>query len=120
VKTPANKNNNYWSLLSCLVKEQEDEEVEHTSADHYLSAVTDFQPSMLQNKMAAKWKRKLKNRSDILNTCCTLGMGAKHDVDCFHHTGLPSKKVFMPPDKTKIKATNKMHLNITCGPKQAR
>jgi hypothetical protein len=42
VKTPANKNNIYWSPLSCVVEKQEDEEVEHTSADHLLSAVTDF------------------------------------------------------------------------------
>jgi hypothetical protein len=54
VKTPANKNINYWSPLSCLVKKEEDKEVEHTSANHLLSAVTDFQPSKLQNKIAAK------------------------------------------------------------------
>jgi hypothetical protein len=90
VKIPANKNNNYWSLLSCLVEEQEDEEVEDTSADHLLSAVTDFQSSKLQNKIAAKWKRKLRNRSSILDTDCTFGVGAKHDADCFHNTGLLS------------------------------
>ena len=110
VKTPANKNNNYWSLLSCLVKEQEDKEVEHTSANHLLAAVTDLQPSKLQNKIAAKWKRKLKNRSGILDTGCTLGAGAKHNPDSFHDTGLLSEKVFMLPDKTKIRATNKMQL----------
>jgi hypothetical protein len=54
VKTPGNKNNNYWSPLSCLVKEQEDKEVEHTSAKHLLSAGTDFQPSKLQNKISTK------------------------------------------------------------------
>jgi hypothetical protein len=107
VITPANKNNNYWSLLYCLVKEQE---VEHTSANHLLSAVTDFQPSKLQNKIAAKWKRKIRNRSSIMDTGSTLCMGAKHNVDCFHNTGLLSKKVFMLPDKTRIRATNKMRL----------
>jgi hypothetical protein len=40
--------------MSCLVKEQEDEEVEHTSANQLLLAATDFQPSKLQNKIAAK------------------------------------------------------------------
>jgi hypothetical protein len=65
-----------------------------------------LQSLKLQNKIAAKWKRKLKNRYGILDTGCTLGMGAKHDADCFHDTGLLSKKVFMLPDKTKIKATN--------------
>jgi hypothetical protein len=53
-----NKNNNYWSPLSCRVKEQEGNNVEHTSAKHFLSAVTDFQPSKLQNKMAANGKGK--------------------------------------------------------------
>jgi hypothetical protein len=94
VKNPTNKNNNYWSPLSCLVKEQEDKEVEHTSANHLLSAVTDFQLSKLQNKIAVKWKRKLKNRSSILDTGCTLGVGAEHDVDCFHDTSLLFEKVF--------------------------
>ncbi len=105
-----NKNNNYWSLQSCLVEEQEDKEVEQTSADHLLSAVTDFQPSKLQNKIAANCKRKLKNRSGILDTGCTLSVGAEHALDCFQDTGLPSEKVFTLPDKTKIRATNKMRL----------
>jgi hypothetical protein len=65
VKNPANKNNNYWSSLSCLVKEQEDSDVEHTSAKHIFSAVTDCQPSKLQYKIAAKWK---KNKKPIRHT----------------------------------------------------
>ncbi len=110
VKTPANKNNNFWSLLSCLVKEQEDNNVEHTSAKHLLSAVTDFQPTKLQDKIAAKWKRKIRNQSKILDTGCTLGAGAKHNADCFHDTGVLSEKVFMLPDKTRIRASKKMRL----------
>jgi hypothetical protein len=116
VKTPANKNNNYWSPLSCLVEEQEDNNVEHTSAKHLFSAVTDFQPSMLQNKIAANWKWKIKNQSGILDTGCTLGAGAKHDVDCFHDTGLQSEKVFMLPDKTRIRASKKMWLKHNLWP----
>jgi hypothetical protein len=54
VKTPANETNNYWSLLSCLVKEQEDEEVEHMSANHLLSAVADLQSPKMLKKIAAK------------------------------------------------------------------
>ncbi len=46
-----------------------------------------------------------------------MGMGAKHDVDCFHDTGLPSKKVFMLPDKTRIRATNKMQFKHNLRPK---
>jgi hypothetical protein len=80
VKNPSNKNDNYYSLLSCLVKEQEDKEVEHTRAKHLLSAVADFQPSKLQNNKAAKWKRKIRNRSGILDTGSTLGAGAKHNA----------------------------------------
>ncbi len=85
-----------------------------------MSAVTDFQPSKLPNKIAAKWKQKIRNQSSILDTGCLSGTGAKHDMDCFHDTGLPSEKVFMLPDKTRIRASKKMRLNITCGPKQAR
>jgi hypothetical protein len=61
VKPPANKNNKYWSPLSCLAKDQEDDNVEHTSAKHILSAFTYFQPLKLQNKIAAKWKQKIRN-----------------------------------------------------------
>jgi hypothetical protein len=67
-KNPENKINSYWSPLSCIAVDQEDKEVEHTSAKHILSAVTDWQSPKLQNKIAAKWKRKLKNRSNILDT----------------------------------------------------
>ena len=36
---------------------------------------------------------------------CTLGARAETDIECFHDTGLPSKKVFMLPDTSKISAT---------------
>jgi hypothetical protein len=120
VKNPANKNNNYWSLLSCLVEEQEDDDVEHTSAKHLLSAVTDFQPSKFQNKIAAKWKRKIRNQSGILDTGCTSGAGAKHNADCFLNTGFPSEKVFMLPDKTRIRALKKMWLKHNLRPKASK
>ncbi len=90
------------------------------SANHLLSAVTDLQAPKWQNKIAAKWKRRLKNRSSILDTGCTLGTSAKHDTYCFHDTGLPSEKVFMLPDKTKIKATNKMRLKHNFWPKASK
>jgi hypothetical protein len=53
---------------------------------------------------------KMKKRSGILDTGCTLVAGAKHDTDCFHNTGLPSEKVFMLPYKAKFRAINKMQL----------
>ncbi len=74
----------------------------------------------MQNKIAAKWKRKMRNRSGILDTGCTLGAGAKHNVDCFHDTGLPSEKVFILPDKTRIRATNKMRLKHYLWPKASK
>jgi hypothetical protein len=52
-----------------------------------------------------------------LDTSCTSGVGAKHDADCFHNTGLPSKKVFMLPDKTRIRATKKMRFKHKLRPK---
>jgi hypothetical protein len=39
-----------------------------------------------------------------------IGRRSRKDMDCFHDTGLPSNKVFMLPDKTKIKATKMMQL----------
>jgi hypothetical protein len=65
---------------------------------------------MTKNKITKKWKRKVANRSGILDTGCTLGAGAEKDVDCFYDTGLPSRKVFMLPEKSKIMATKKMQL----------
>ncbi len=85
-----------------------------------MSAVTDFQPSKLPNKIAAKWKQKIRNQSGILDTGSTSGAGAKHDVDCFHNTGLPSEKVFMLPDKTRIRASKKMWLKHNLRPKASK
>ena len=56
----------------------------------------------------------------MLDTGCTLGTGAKHDVDYFHNTGLPSEKVFMLPDKTRIRASKKMHLKYNLQPKASK
>jgi hypothetical protein len=85
-----------------------------------LSAVTDFQPSKLQNNVAAKWNQKIRNQSGILDTGCTSGAGAKHDVDCFHDSGFPSEKVFMLPDKTRIRASKKMRLKEKLRPKASK
>ena len=83
-------------------------------------AVTDFQPLRLQNKIAAKWKQKIRNQSGILDTGCALGAGAKHNTDCFHNTGLPSEKVFMLPDKTRTRALKKMQLKHNLQPKASK
>ncbi len=55
-----------------------------------------------------------------MDTFCTLGTGAEHDSDCFHDAGLPSEKVFMLPDKTKIRATKKMRLKHNLWPKASK
>jgi len=110
VNTPANKNINYWSPLSCLVEEQEDDDVEPPITEQIFSVTTEESKQKPKNKIAEKWKRKLKNRHGILDTGCTSGAGAQQDIDCFNDTGEPSSKVFMLPNKTKIRATKKMTL----------
>ncbi len=64
----------------------------------------------VKNKIAEKWKQKIANCTGILDTGCTSGAGAEKDMDCIHNTGIPSNKVFMLPDKTKMKATKTMQL----------
>jgi hypothetical protein len=64
----------------------------------------------VKNKITEKWKQKITNRLSILDTGCTSGAGAERDMDFFHDTGLPSKKVFMLPDTSKIPATKIMRL----------
>jgi hypothetical protein len=41
-------------------------------------------------------------------------------VDCSHYTGLLSEKVFILPDKTRIRATNKMWLKHNLQPKASK
>ncbi len=49
-----------------------------------------------------------------------MGVGAEHNADCFHGTGLPSEKEFMLPDMTRIRATNKMPLKHNLRPKASK
>jgi hypothetical protein len=110
VKITANKNRNYWSPPSCLVKEQEEEDAEQMVAEHLLSISLVMTRPKVKNKITEKWKQKIANCTGILDMGCTSGARAEKDMDCFHDTGLPSNKVFMLPDKTKIKATKMMQL----------
>jgi hypothetical protein len=61
------------------------------------------------NKIAAHWARKIANRkarTGILDTGATSGAGRPEDGELFENTGQPSTKVFMLPDKSKVRATH--------------
>jgi len=65
------------------------------------------------NKIAAHWARKIANRkarTGILDTGATSGVGRPEDAEHFENTGQPSTKVFMLPDKSKVRSTHKMLL----------
>ncbi len=99
--------------MSCLVEEQEDNEDEDNgtqTTNQLLAIKAILQNQTNKNKIAKKWERKVANRSGILDTGCTLGAGAEKGVNFFYDTGLPSRKVFMLPDESKITATKKMQL----------
>jgi hypothetical protein len=49
-------------------------------------------------------------QTGILDTGTTLGAGRPEDKDAFEYTGQPSTKVFMLPDKSRVRATHKMLL----------
>jgi hypothetical protein len=83
-------------------------EIGHLNVNHLLSSTTDTSKLTVKNKITEKWKRKIANGSGILG--CTLGAGAEMDMEYFHDTGLPSKKVFMLLDASKILATKIMRL----------
>jgi hypothetical protein len=112
VKNTAKNHINYWSPLSCLVEEQEEDKI--TIPVHHILSITLVPRLALQpsNKIAAKWARKVKNRSGIPDTGCTSSARAENNVEAFHDTCLPLGKVFMLPDSTKVKATNWMQLKL--------
>jgi hypothetical protein len=85
-------------------------EIGHLNVNHLLSITTDTLKPPVKNKITEKWKRKIANRSGILDTGCTSGAGAEMDMKYFHDTGLPSKTGFMLPDASKIPATKIMRL----------
>jgi hypothetical protein len=64
-KTPANKNINYWSPLSCLVEEREEDDDKPPITEHICLATTGESTSKLKNKIAEKWKQKIENRHGI-------------------------------------------------------
>ncbi len=66
-----------------------------------------------RNKIEAHWARKIANRkmqTGILDTGATSGAKQPEDADALKYTGQPSTKVFMLPDKSRVRATYKMLL----------
>ncbi len=49
-------------------------------------------------------------RTGILDTGTTSGAGWPEEADAFEYTGQPSTKVFMLPDKSRVRVTHKMLL----------
>jgi hypothetical protein len=54
--------------------------------------------------------KNIKPQTGVMDTGATSGATAKRDIEALENTGLPSTKVFMFPDKTMIRATQKMLL----------
>jgi hypothetical protein len=66
--------------MSRLVKEQEDNEDDDDgiqTTNQLLSIEATPRNQMTKNKITEKWKRKVANRSGILDMGCTLGAGAE-------------------------------------------
>ncbi len=117
VKTSATTNDNYWSPLACLVEEQDKPDDNQTKVEQIAILVLATKP---KNKNKEKWKQKISNRTGILDTGCSSGAGAEKDIDLFIDTGFPLEKIFMLPDKTRIKATGRMQLRHNLRPEASK
>jgi hypothetical protein len=103
---------NYWSLLACLVKEQEAHAQEyHTKGEMAMIAIADGQPT---NKVAPHWARKLANRTAhhyaFLDSGVTSRAAPEEDEQDLDNTGNMPRKTFMFPDGCTRKVTKKMLL----------
>ncbi len=117
VKTSATTNNNHWSPLACLVKEQDEPDNNQKKVEQTAILVP---AKKSKNKIKEKWKQKISNRSGILDTGCSSRAGAEKDIDLFIDTGFPLEKLFMLPDKTTIKATRRMQLRHNLRPEASK
>jgi hypothetical protein len=98
-------------LLACLVNEQETEEDFPPLQIERIATMSTTAPPYSQNKIATKWAQKNSNHQmGIMDTGATSGATAKWDIEALENTSLPSTKVFMLPDMSKIRATQKMLL----------
>ena len=108
VAKPATNHYNYWSPLACQVDEQEKPEIS-THEKEKLSTIS----TGSRNKIAVHWAHKIANQkaqTGLLDKGATSGAGRPEDAEFFEHTGQPSIKVFMLPDKSRVRATHKMLL----------
>jgi hypothetical protein len=115
VEPPANKNKNYWSPLSSSRRERGRKQQTPGLGAHVLSHDGRFE-TKIETQNSREVEAQNCEPHGILDTGCTLGAGAQQDINCFNDTGEPSSKVFMLPNKTKIRATKKMKLkhNLRC------
>jgi hypothetical protein len=84
------------------VDEQDTEQDNPQNTDTIAATITTASP-IQQNKIAAKWARKVANQQiGIMDMGATSGAAAEHDTKAMEDTGKPLAKVFMLPDKSKI------------------
>jgi hypothetical protein len=100
---------NYWSLLACPAKKQEESPSESTTnIGMAMSAIAKGIPS---KKVAVHWAQKLQNRKSrrfaFLDSGATSGAAPEEDAPDLNDTGQPSQKTFMFPDGHTGKATKK-------------
>jgi len=98
---------NYWSPLTCLVEEQEEQISEsQTNIEMAMSAIGTGSPI---NKVVAHRARKLNNRKlrrfAFLDSGATSGAAPEGDKPDLLDTGQPSRKTFMFPNGRTGKAT---------------
>ena len=103
---------NCWSLLACLVEEQE--ESSSGSTTNVEMAMLAIAKGIPTNKVAAHWAQKLQNRKSrrfaFLDSGATSRAAPEEDALDLDNTGQPSQKTFMFPDGRTGKATKKMLL----------
>jgi len=105
IKSPAYNDLNYCS-------HEQETELNHPRCNKTIATMTTCAATKQQNKIAAKWTHKIENcRLGIMDMGTTLGAAAKHDIEArMEDTGQLFSKVFLLPDKSRIRATHKMLL----------
>jgi hypothetical protein len=114
VKQTATVTHNYWSLLTCLVEEQE--ETPESGITTKIDTTMTFTSVVTSpaNKAMVHWVWKLENRrwkkKGIVYTKAMLEAAPAEDKDALEDTGKLTKKMFIFPYKRISKAIKKMLL----------